>query len=53
MAGAEVTGIDLSPDFVETATRLTELVGLADRARFVTTPGESLPLRGRRRTTPP
>jgi len=44
MAGAEVTGIDLSPDFVETATRLTELVGLADRARFVTTPGESLPL---------
>ncbi len=44
MSGAEVTGIDLSPDFVDTATRLTELVGLADRARFVTTPGESLPL---------
>ena len=44
MNGAEVTGIDLSPDFVETATRLTQLVGLDDRARFVTTPGESLPL---------
>lgn len=44
MSGAKVTGIDLSPDFVDTATRLTELVGLEDRARFVTTPGESLPL---------
>jgi SAM-dependent methyltransferase len=44
MAGAEVTGIDLSPDFVETATRLTELVGLSDRVRFIATPGESLPL---------
>jgi len=47
MAGAEVTGIDLTADFVETATRLTDLVGLADRARFVTTPGESLPLEER------
>jgi SAM-dependent methyltransferase len=44
MAGAEVTGIDLSPEFVETATALTERVGLADRATFVTTAGESLPL---------
>ena len=44
MSGAEVTGIDLSPDFVQTATALTERVGLADRATFVTTPGESIPL---------
>ena len=43
MAGAEVTGIDLTPDFVEAATSLTERVGLADRASFVTTPGESMP----------
>ena len=33
MAGAEVTGIDLSPAFVDTATALTERVGLGDRAR--------------------
>lgn len=46
MSGAEVTGIDLSPDFVDTATRLTELVGLEDRATYLTTPGESLPLEG-------
>jgi MPBQ/MSBQ methyltransferase len=44
MSGAEVTGIDLTPEFVETATTLTDRVGLSDRARFVTTPGESLPL---------
>jgi MPBQ/MSBQ methyltransferase len=44
MAGAEVTGIDLSSDFVETATTLTERVRLADRIRFVKTPGEALPL---------
>ena len=44
MAGAEVTGIDLSPEFVATATDLTERVGLADRVTFLTTPGESLPL---------
>ena len=44
MAGAEVTGIDLSPDFVATATALTERVGLADRATFLTTAGEALPL---------
>jgi MPBQ/MSBQ methyltransferase len=43
MAGAEVTGIDLTPDFVEAADRLTEEVGLADRVSFVTTPGESAP----------
>ncbi len=44
MSGAEVTGIDLSTSFVETATKLTELVGLDDRATFRATPGESLPL---------
>lgn len=44
MAGAEVTGIDLSPTFVDTATALTERVSLGDRATFLTTPGESLPL---------
>jgi MPBQ/MSBQ methyltransferase len=42
MGGAEVTGIDLTPDFVETATSLTERVGLGDRASFVTTAGESM-----------
>jgi MPBQ/MSBQ methyltransferase len=44
MSGAEVTGIDLTPEFVETAITLTERTGLGDRARFLTTPGESLPL---------
>jgi ubiquinone/menaquinone biosynthesis C-methylase UbiE len=41
--GAQVTGIDLTPEFVETATALTERVGLGDHATFVTTPGETLP----------
>jgi MPBQ/MSBQ methyltransferase len=44
MAGAEVTGIDLTPEFVETATTLTARAGLGDRARYLLTPGESLPL---------
>jgi len=43
MAGAEVTGVDLTPEFVDAAMTLTNVVGLGDRARFVTTPGESLP----------
>lgn len=43
MSGAAVTGIDLTPEFVDTATDLTARVGLAERARFVTTPGDSLP----------
>ncbi len=43
MADAEVTGIDLTPDFVEAATRLTEHVGLGDRVTYVLTPGESTP----------
>jgi ubiquinone/menaquinone biosynthesis C-methylase UbiE len=44
MTGAEVTGIDLTPEFVETARVLTKRAGLADRATFVATPAESLPL---------
>jgi MPBQ/MSBQ methyltransferase len=44
MAGAEVTGIDLTPDFVDAAAVLTDRVGLGDRATFLTTPGEELPL---------
>ncbi len=41
--GARVTGIDLSAEFVETATDLTSRVGMGDRVSFVTTAGESLP----------
>ena len=41
--GAQVTGLDLSPEFVETAAALTAKVGLDDRARFVHTEGQSMP----------
>ena len=41
--GARVTGIDLSPEFVDTATALTARVGLEEKASFVATAGESLP----------
>jgi SAM-dependent methyltransferase len=41
--GADVTGVDLTPEFVAAANELTERTGLADRVRFVTSPGESLP----------
>ncbi len=41
--GAQVTGIDLSAEFVDTATDLTARVGLQDRVSFRTTGGESLP----------
>lgn len=40
---AQVTGIDLTPEFVEAATALTARVGMTDRASFVATAGESLP----------
>ncbi len=43
MSGAEVTGLDLTPEFVEAAQALTERVGLGDRARFTTTAAEQLP----------
>ncbi len=43
MSGAEVTGIDLTPEFVDAATELTSRVGLGERARFVATSGESCP----------
>jgi ubiquinone/menaquinone biosynthesis C-methylase UbiE len=32
--GCRVTGLDLTPEYVSVATRLTELVGLNDRAEF-------------------
>ena len=40
---AQVTGIDLTPEFVDAATTLTERVGLSETASFVATPGEALP----------
>lgn len=43
MAGAAVTGIDLTPDFISAATALTERVGLSERVTYVTTAGESAP----------
>ncbi|MBA3800865.1 MAG: class I SAM-dependent methyltransferase [Geodermatophilaceae bacterium] len=44
---AQVTGVDLTPEFVDAATALTARVGLAERASFVATPGESLPFEDR------
>ncbi|MEO8538427.1 MAG: methyltransferase domain-containing protein [bacterium] len=38
-----VTGIDLTPEFVETATALTERCGLSDRARFQVADALALP----------
>ncbi|MEM9550029.1 MAG: methyltransferase domain-containing protein [Pseudomonadota bacterium] len=32
--GASVTGVDLTPEFVDTATTLSEMVGLGDRTTF-------------------
>ena len=40
---AQVTGVDLTPEFVDAATTLTERVGLSETATFVATPGETLP----------
>jgi MPBQ/MSBQ methyltransferase len=42
-AGAVVTGIDLTPEFVETARVLSDRVGLGDRVEFLVTAGESMP----------
>jgi len=44
VAGASVTGIDLTPEFVETARTLSDRVGLGDRTEFVVTAGESIPI---------
>ena len=41
--GARVTGIDLTPDFIEAATELTRLVGLSERVRFQLASGTELP----------
>jgi len=40
--GCRVTGVDLSPGFVDTARSLTELVDLADRVDFRVASGEDL-----------
>jgi MPBQ/MSBQ methyltransferase len=44
MVGAAVTGIDLTPEFVETARVLSHKVGLGDRTEFRTAAGESTSL---------
>lgn len=38
--GCHVVGVDLSPDFIEAARRLTARVGLDDRVRFAVTSGD-------------
>ena len=43
MNGAVVTGIDLTPEFVDASTDLTALVGLAEKTEFLTSSGDSLP----------
>ena len=44
--GCAVTGVDLSPDFIATATSLTALVGLADRVDFRVASGDDLGVDG-------
>jgi SAM-dependent methyltransferase len=41
--GCQVTGVDLTPEFVKTATELTDRVGLSELASFHNTSGEVLP----------
>lgn len=41
--GCRVDGVDLTPEYVRTATALTARVGLADRVRFHLTAGGALP----------
>ncbi|MAJ48058.1 MAG: hypothetical protein CBC35_12460 [Planctomycetes bacterium TMED75] len=41
--GARVTGIDLTPDFIDAATKLTRLVGLSERVNFQLASGTELP----------
>ena len=52
MTGAAVTGIDLTPEFIETARVLSDRVGLADRLEFLSTAGESPPSTTDRSTRP-
>ena len=42
--GAHVTGVDLTPEFVETAEALSQMVGLSDRTAFQTGSVLDLPL---------
>lgn len=41
--GCRVTGVDLTPEFTEAATELTELVGLSDTVEFVTADATDTP----------
>lgn len=41
--GCQVTGIDLSQEFIRTATNLSELVGLSDKTKFVCGDATELP----------
>ena len=41
--GCRVTGIDLSDEYIDTAKRLTELLGMQDRVDFVATSALDLP----------
>ena len=43
LSGAMVTGVDLTPEFVDAATEVTARVGLDRNLRYVAGPGESLP----------
>lgn len=45
--GAQVTGVDLTPELVDAANALAGRVGLGDRCRFLTTDGETLPFEDR------
>ncbi|MGH3445220.1 MAG: class I SAM-dependent methyltransferase [Nocardioidaceae bacterium] len=41
-AGAQVVGVDLTPEFVQTATELTDWAGLTGKAEFTLTPADGL-----------
>jgi MPBQ/MSBQ methyltransferase len=43
IAGVDVTGIDLTPEFVRLANAFSQRVGLADRVRFTTADALALP----------
>ncbi len=45
--GCKVTGIDLTPDFVEAARALSDMVGLGDRVRFEIGSATALPFADR------